>query len=144
MKKQIMQKINNKDIEMKSCYFFWAKKLCLQSLLAFFVVLSALLLNIAFYFIKKTDTLKSLSSGWSGMENFLLVLPYEYIFLFFITMLLANLAIHRLDLSHGIKMNSAMALLFLLIVTFLLSLFFSLNGIEDAIYFWTKNGISLN
>ncbi|MFA5994141.1 MAG: hypothetical protein WC823_04230 [Parcubacteria group bacterium] len=141
VKDQVMQKIKQEQIEMRPAYFFWLKKIGLQSLLAFFVVLGALILNIAFYFLKKINALDALSFGWVGMDKFLLALPYDYIFLFIITMLLANLIIHQFDLSYAISMNTRVAALLLLVMTLLLSAFFLTNGIEDMLKVWDKNKV---
>lgn len=141
MKNKIMEKIRNRDIEMRSRYFFWAKKMGLQSLLAFSIVLGALLLNILFYFFKKTNAIYDMPFGWSRVGKILLALPYDYIFLFFITILLANYIVHKFDLSCGIKMNYNIALIVLLVMTVLLSSFFLKSGIEDGMKFWAKNKI---
>ncbi|MFA5994369.1 MAG: hypothetical protein WC823_05415 [Parcubacteria group bacterium] len=139
VKEQIMQKIKEEHIEMRPAYFFWMKKIGLQSLLAFSIVFGALVLNSLFYFFKKMDALGVLSLGWDGMDRLLLSLPYDYIALFIISIVLANFIIHQFDLSYQISMNTNVAVLVLLGLTFLLSAFFLISGIEDVLKFWDKD-----
>jgi len=141
MKDEIMQKIKNEKIQMRPASLFLAQKLGLQSVLALMILASALLLNIFLYFLKKTGLLKFMIFGWPGLKIVLLTLPYDYIALFIVTIILANYIIHQFDLSRGISMNSNVAVLALLSVTFLLGSFFAFNGIESALRGWSKNAI---
>lgn len=141
MKHRVMQKIREEKIRMRHPFVFMAHKLGLQSILALAIVASALILNIFLYFLKKTGVLKFLSLGWPGLKVILITLPYDYIVLFIITILLANFIIHKFDLSRGISMNSNVSVVFLLAVTLLLSSFFAVNGIEDIAKGWSKNKI---
>ncbi|EKE11396.1 MAG: hypothetical protein ACD_15C00087G0001 [uncultured bacterium] len=139
VKDEVMQKIKERNIKMKPCFFFIIRKAGLESLLAFFIVFGAIALNSLFYFLKKTKATDFLFFGWVGLDNFLTSLPYDYIVLFIISILLANFLIHKFDLSYGISMNSNMALFFLLVITLALSSFFLLNGIEEVLSSYSKN-----
>lgn len=139
MKNEIMEKIKKENIRMHPASLFVAQKLGLQSILALMILASALLLNIFLYFLKKTGILKFMSFGWPGLKIILLTLPYDYIALFIITIVLANYIMHKFDLSRGIRMNSNVAVLFLLAITLLLGSFFAVNGMESAIQGWSKN-----
>ena len=141
MKNKVMQEIRNKKVKMHHPFVFLAKKLGLQSILALTIVICALLLNIFLYFLKKTGVMKFLALGWPGLKIVLLTLPYDYIILFIITLILANFIIHKFDLSHGISMNSNVSVVALLAVTILLSSFFAVNGIEDMVRGWSKNKV---
>ncbi len=141
VKEQVMQKIKQENIEMRPAYFFWLKKIGLQSLLAFFIVLGALLGSGILYLIKRMQLLGGLSFGWTGLERFLVSLPYDYIALFIITIALANVIIRQFDMSYDISMNTRMSVLLLLVMTLLLSAFFLINGIGDMLKVWDKNKV---
>ncbi|MDP1620183.1 MAG: hypothetical protein Q8M12_04260 [bacterium] len=79
--------------------------------------------------------------GWPGLKIILLTLPYDYIILFIITIVLANFIIHKFDLSRGICMDSNIAVLALLAVTLLLGSFFAVAGAEDVMGGWFKKTI---
>lgn len=118
-----------------------AQKLGWQSVLALSIMASALLLNIFLYFLKKTGVMKFMAFGWPGLKIVLLTLPYDYIALFIITIMLANFIIHKFDLSRGIRMDSNIAVLALLAVTLLLGSFFAIGGVEDVVNGWSKKTI---
>lgn len=136
-----MQEIKDKKIKMRPSCFFGAKKICLESLLAAFVVIGALALNFLWYFFKRTSPIEFLSFGWKGVERFFLYLPYGYIILLIGIVLMASFAVSRFDLSRGIKMNSNMAILACVAVIFFLSSIFLVSGIEDSMKLWGKNRI---
>jgi len=136
-----MREIKDKKIKMRHPFIFLAQKLGLQSILALSIVASALLLNIVLYFFKKTGVLKFLSLGWPGLKIVLMTLPYDYIVLFIITIILANFIVHKFDLSRGISMNSNVSVVALLAFTLLLSSFFAVSGVENTVKGWSKNKI---
>lgn len=142
MRDKIMRKIKEGNIKMKPSFYFWMRKAGLESLLAFFVVFGAIALNSLLYFIKKKHTIDFLFFGWTGLEKFLGAFPYDYMVLLIISILLANFLIRKFDLSYGIVMNTNMALLFLLVITLSISSFFLVNGIEDVLSHYSKDGES--
>jgi len=136
-----MQKIKDQKIRMRPASVLLAQKLGWQSVLALSIMASALLLNIFLYFLKKTGVMKFMAFGWPGLKIVLLTLPYDYIALFIVTIVLANFIIQKFDLSRGIRMDSNIAALALLSVVLLLSSFFAVAGVDDAMQGWSKNTI---
>ncbi|MFA7209381.1 MAG: hypothetical protein WC120_03770 [Parcubacteria group bacterium] len=141
MKQEIMQKIKEKKIRMRPASLFLAQKLGLESVLALSILASAFLLSTFLYFLKKTGVMKFMAFGWPGLKIILLTLPYDYIILFIITIVLANFIIHKFDLSRGICMDSNITVLALLAVTLLLGSFFAVAGAEDVMGGWSKKTI---
>ncbi|MDZ4384826.1 MAG: hypothetical protein U0944_00205, partial [Candidatus Moranbacteria bacterium] len=136
-----MQKIKEKKIRMRPASLFLAQKLGLESVLALSILASAFLLSTFLYFLKKTGVMKFMAFGWPGLKIILLTLPYDYIILFIITIVLANFIIHKFDLSRGICMDSNITVLALLAVTLLLGSFFAVAGAEDVMGGWFKKTI---
>lgn len=136
-----MQKIKSEKIRMRPASVFLAEKLGLESALALLILASALLVNIFLYFLKKTGILKFMFFGWPGLKIILLTLPYDYIILFIVTIVLASFIMHKFDLSRGIRMGSNMSVLTLLTVTLLLGSFFAVSGVESITHGWSKNEI---
>ena len=85
--------------------------------------------------------MKFLFLGWPGLKIVLITLPYDYIALFIITIVLANFIVHKFDLSRGISMNSNVAVAGLLAAVFLLSSFFAVGGVGNIVKDWSKNKV---
>lgn len=140
----VMEKIHNKKIRMKHPLFFLAQKLGLQSVLVLVITAAALLVSILLYFLKKTNVLKFLSLGLPGLKVIFLTLPYDYIALFIITVILANYILRKLDLNqeHKFFFNAPVVTLFVIAV--LIGSFFCIMGIEQITKGWSKNKIPEN
>jgi len=138
---KVMREIRDKKVRMRPAFVFVAQKLGLQSILALAIVTGALVLNIFLYFLKKTSVLKFLSFGWPGLKIVLMTLPYDYIVLFLIAIILANYIVHQLDLSRGLRMTANASAFALLVITVGIGAFFAVNGIENTIRGWSNNKI---
>ena len=131
IKEKIMRDIKEKRIKMRSPLVFAAEKLGLESALVTSVIAGALLVSVIFYFLKKTEALRSLGLGMPGIGPFFLALPYDYISLFILTIILAIYFANRIEIFCGeCERTDRFAVSFLLIAI-LLGLFFAVMGVGD-------------
>jgi hypothetical protein len=128
---KVMDQIRSKDIRMKSPLFFLAEKIGLQSVLALLVLGGALAVSTILYILKKTGTLPFLKLGFPGLKVFLYSLPYDYIALLLVAVLLGNYIVRQLDFSHGVRSYFDVPAAALLVVVFFLGAFFAVMGGEQ-------------
>lgn len=138
----VMHEIEEKKIKMRSRLFFVAQKIGLESILAVSIFGGALLVSITLYFFKKTNVLKYLSFGFPGLKVILATLPYDYIALFLIALLVANFIVRRIDAMDGKRLPTRVTSLSLLVIIFFIGSFFAVMGIEQIIKGWSKNKVS--
>ena len=141
VRKKVMDKIRGEGIKIRSPFYFVAQKLGLESALILSVVGGAFLVSVLLYFLKKTKLLKFLVFGWPGLKIFLLTLPYDYIALFIITVLLANYIVKKLDLSVKKIISVNIIVIFLFLVSVFLGTFFAVIGMEQIARGWSHNRI---
>lgn len=131
MKGRVLKIIREKKIRMRRPFVFLAQRLGLESALILVLLIGALLVSLIFYFLKKTQALKHLSLGLPGVKAFLLALPYDYIALFIITLILAIYFANKIELFCGrCKRTEKFAVCFFLIAI-ALGIFFVIMGAGD-------------
>jgi hypothetical protein len=130
VEKQIMGRIKKEHIKMKSHAAFVAEKIEFGSVLALLVLGGALAVAIIFYILKKIGSLGFLKMGWPGAKVFLLSVPYDYLALLLITIILGGFIIRKLNFSLGIKNSFNLPIVVLLAVVVFLGGFFAFMGGE--------------
>jgi hypothetical protein len=141
IKNRIMEKIKTKKIQMRSPFVFMAEKLGLESALVTAIIFGALLVSITFYFLKKTGILKFLSLGAPGFKVFLLTLPYDYIVLFIVTLVLAIYFANKIELFCGSCEHGNTFGFYLFLGALILGFFFAAMGVGHFFKGWSKNKI---
>lgn len=96
----IMSKIRNGKIKLRSKYIFLAEKLGLESAFALSVILAALFANLFFFYLKATDNLEYLSFGSEGIYAFLESFPYFLVIAFIVFILAAGYLLKKADFSY--------------------------------------------
>jgi len=139
IKEKIMKDIKNKRIKIKSPFIFMAQKLGLESALATTIIAGALLVSVIFYFLKKTGILKFLNLGVAGLKIFILSLPYDFIALFIITIILAIYLANKIKLSRGQYLRADFFAVYFFLITLALGLFFGIMGVGRFSKNWIKN-----
>ena len=100
IEKEIIERIKNGRIKLRSKYIFLAEKLGLRSTIVLSVLLSILFFNLIFFYLKSTDTLVYLSFGKRGLFAFLESFPYLLVAVFVLLIFLVGFIISKSDLSH--------------------------------------------
>jgi hypothetical protein len=131
MEKQIMGRIKKEHIKMKSHWAFVVEKIGFGSVLALLVLGGALAVAIILYILKKLGSLGFLKLGLPGAKVFLLSVPYDYLILLLVTIILGSFIIRKLNFSLGIKSYLSVPTVALLIVTIFLGAFFAVMGGEE-------------
>lgn len=100
LEQNIMSKIRNGKVKLRSRYIFLAEKLGLESAFVLSVILSVLFINLFFFYLKATDNLEYLSFGSDGIYAFLESFPYLLIAAFIFLILFAGYLLARADFSY--------------------------------------------
>lgn len=141
VKEKVLRSIKEKGIKIRSPFVILAEKLGLESALAAFVIFGALLVSIFFYFLKKTGVIKFLSLGMPGVKVFLLSLPYDYIALFIITLILAIYIAQKISFFCGDCSGYDRLASYLFFGTLIIGMIFAGIGVGDFIKGWSKKKI---
>lgn len=141
MKEKIMGEIRKKRIKMKSPTVFLAEKLGIESALLMLVVLGAFLFGVFLFFIKKTGLIKFMNFGFAGLKIFFMTIPYDYLALFLVSIVLATYLARRLDSPFCSFRNISCdkLIMALLAISLLLGAFFAFLGAEVFLKGWSKN-----
>ncbi|HRY82700.1 MAG TPA: hypothetical protein P5232_03300 [Candidatus Moranbacteria bacterium] len=141
VKSKVMQAIKEKRIKMRSHFVFVAEKLGLESALAVAIILGAFFISILFYFFKKTGLLKFLSLGIPGLKIFLLTLPYEYIALFILFIILAIYFANQFELCCGNCTHTNSFAICFFALSLILGICFGAIGVGEYLKGWSKKDI---
>jgi hypothetical protein len=141
IKEKVMQEIKTGKIKMRSRFVFIAEKLGLESALAATIIFGALFVSILFYFLKKTGVLKFLSLGIPGFKIFLLTLPYDYVALLIISIILAIYFANRIELFCGKCTHTDFFAVFFFSISLILGIFFGVTGVGEYFKGWSKKDI---
>lgn len=141
VRNSVMGKIKTRKIKMRSHLVFLAEKLGLESALIISLLAGAILISIFFYFFKKTGLLKFLSLGIPGFQVFLYTLPYDYVALFLIAILLAVYFAKKLDLPCKENMSCDRMSVLFITLSILVGLFFILIGLHETLRGWSSNKV---
>jgi hypothetical protein len=141
MKSKVMEEIKAKKIRMRSPLVFLAEKLGMESALAVFLIFSILLVSLIFYFLKKNGLLKFLSLGMPGVKVFFQVLPYDYIVLFIIAIILAVYLANKIELFQGNFEHTDIFIGIFLIGAIVLGIIIGMLGAGDFFHGWNKKKI---
>jgi len=133
VKSKVMQKIRARKVEMTSPLVLLAKKMGLQSVLALCIVAGALAISSVFYVLKKVGALQMLSLDLpTALRRMILFLPYDYIALFLITVILGAFLVKEIFYFEGMQFTKRVSVIFLLLLTFLIGLIFAYAGIGQV------------
>jgi hypothetical protein len=141
IKEKVMQKIKTGKIKMRSRFIFIAEKLGLESALAAAIIFGALFVSILFYFLKKTGVLKFLSLGIPGLKIFLLTLPYDYIAILIISIILAIYFANQIELFCGKCTHTDFFAVCFFSISLILGIFFGAIGVGEYLKGWSKKDI---
>ncbi|MFA6973475.1 MAG: hypothetical protein WC238_01900 [Parcubacteria group bacterium] len=139
LKNRVMGKIKAEDIQIRTPLFLLARKVGLQSVLMLAIFGGGLLLAMMLYVVKKMGAFAFLKLGVPGIKVFLLALPYDYIALLLISILVVNYIARKLDLAHAFRGYLNISALALLVVAVFLGGFFAFRGGENVMQDWHKN-----
>jgi len=100
LEENIMSRIREGKLRLRSRYIFLAEKLGLDSAFALSMILSILFANLFFFYLKATDNLEYLSFGSDGIYAFLESFPYLLVAAFAIFILAAGYLLAKADFSY--------------------------------------------
>jgi hypothetical protein len=130
IKNRVMEKIQAEDIKMTSPLVFLAEKVGLESVLALCIIVGAIAVSSVFYVLKKNGELQFLSSDLpTSAKRIVLLLPYDYIALFLITVLLGAYLVKRLFCFRGAPCPKRISVVILFFIAFAIGLIFAYMGI---------------
>lgn len=132
VKHPIMEKIRQGSIKMKHPFVFIVEELGLRSALFVLVLAGAFSFSVILYLLKKTGALEFLSFGFPGIFVFLKILPYDYIALLLIAILVGSYILKKLDVSRAFGFFHIAPTVFLLLLISAIGLFFLKSGIEQT------------
>jgi hypothetical protein len=141
VKSKVMGEIRKKKIRMTCHAAILAKKLGLESAMLGSLIFGALLISVFFYFFKKTKLIKFVNLGVPGLKVLLTTIPYDYIVLFIVSIILAVYLANKLDLSYENKVSGNILAIFFLMASIILGVFFILAGFHETVKGWSKNKI---
>ena len=121
-----------------------ARKLGFESALVFSIIWGAFFVSVFLYFLKKTKLFKFIGLGLPGLKVFLATLPYDYIALFILSIIVAVYFANKLDVGYEKKIPENTVAAILLFFSVLVGLFFVLAGVQDVFHGWSKNKIPHN
>ena len=133
IKSKVMQKIRARQIRMTHPGVVVAKKLGLQSVLALSIIAGAIAISSVFYVLKKVGVLQLLSSDLPGaIGKIILYMPYDYIVLFLITIIIGAFLIREIFYFEGMQFSKRISAIFLFLVTLIIGLIFGYAGIGQV------------
>ena len=141
IKMRVMESIKTKKIKMRSQVVFVAEKLGLEGGIFLSLLLGTILVSLMFYFIEKTKLEKFLTLGLPGARVFLETLPYEYIFLFILAVLLAIYLANSLELFRGSYERTDIFALWFFLGALAVGIFLGVMGVGAYLGGWSKNKI---
>ncbi len=141
MKNKVMEEIKKKKIKMACPSVILARKLGLEGGLFFSIICGALLVSIFLYFLKKTRLIRFVELGFPGLKVFLATIPYDYIALFILAMIVAIYLANKLDLSYESKIPDNLFTSIFFATSIIVGLFFVFAGVHEAVKGWSKNRI---
>lgn len=118
LENQIMDKIKEGKIKLKSKYIFLAQKLGLGTAFTLSVVLSIISFNLILFYLKETDNLKYLTFGKIGFFAFLESFPYLLIISFVMLIVLSSYIVTKSDASYRNSFSKTIIFMVSLIVLF--------------------------
>jgi hypothetical protein len=129
IKKEIMTKIKNGDLNMRSRWFYVAQKIGLKSGLALSIIVSAFLVNLFLFYVKTNNLLQPLHMGEAFYQKLFHNLPYTLIMFILLSFVIINYLFKKTDIFYKIP-KSVTIILFLLILALGATLLFccGLNG----------------
>jgi len=101
VKNQIMGRIRENKIKMRSPLVFLARKLGLESFLLFDIVAAAFLVSLTLVFLKKTGLLKFLRLGYPGVKVFIFSMPYSYLLLLIFSIVIAAYVFKKIGIDSS-------------------------------------------
>lgn len=137
----IISKIKEKRLRMKSRRECFLEKLGLESALLGAILLGALLVNLTFYLLKKTGALKFLSLGIPGLKIFLSTIPYDYLILFVLSLILINYLIKKLELPYRENISCNRMTIGFFLASILIGASLAYLGVEKMVSGWSKKHI---
>jgi len=141
IKERVMKSIKEKKVTMRSRLVFVLEKIGLESALVGTIILGALIISILFYFLKKNGVLKFITLGIPGIKVVLLTLPYDYIALAIACIILAIYFANQIELFCGNCTQTNRFVVYFLIVSVILGVFFGILGVGDFLKGWSKKDI---
>lgn len=138
MKEGVMKLIREKKIKMRNPFVFTAERLGLESALAGFLILAALLAGTTLYFLKRTGVMDFWHFGIPGIRVILLTLPYDYIVLFVLALALAVYLSKKADIFPVNLRRANILILLFFLGTVAAGLAFVFLGTENFIHGWSR------
>lgn len=129
IKEEIMRKIKNGDLSMRSRWVYVAQKIGLKSGLALSLLISAFLINLFLFYIKTNNLLQQLHMGDAFYQKLFHNLPYTLIMLILFSFVVINYLVKKTDFFYRIP-KPITIILFLAIILLAVTLLFccGLNG----------------
>jgi len=133
VKSAVMRKIQARHVKMTSPPVVLAKKIGLESMLALSVFAGAIAISAVFYVLKKIGELQLLSLDLPTIvRKIILLLPYDYIVLFLITVILGAFLVKDIFYFQGVQFSKRISAIFLFLITLMIGLFFAYMGIGQV------------
>jgi hypothetical protein len=141
VKDSVMKRIKEKQVKMKCASFFLAEKMGLQGALIASLVVGALIISITFHFLDKTKLFRFSSLGFPGLRVIFLTIPYDYLVLFFLVLILAIYFAKKLDIPCRENITFERIFVYFFLASFLVGLFFITLGMHKFVKGWSTNKI---
>lgn len=141
IKARVMESIKTKKIKMRSHVVFVAEKLGLEGGIFLSLLLGTIFVSLIFYSIEKIKLGRFLTLGLPGARIFLDTLPYEYIFLFLLTLFMAIYLANSLELFCGSCERTDIFTAWFFLGALALGIFLGVMGVGAYFGGWSQNKI---
>lgn len=129
---EISDQIKNKNIKMRSKWFFIAEKFGLEGGLAISIILGVLLMILILYIMEQNGIFEFAEFGWSGWKIILANVPYDLLIIGAVFFIISNLIIQQFDFSYRKPFYLFSSII--LVVVSLAGLFLFWSGIGHAFF----------
>ena len=138
VKNKVMEQIKEKKVTIVCPAVILAKKIGMEGALAGSLLWGGFLVSAFLYFLGKTHLLKFTNLGVPGIKAFLSEIPYNYVALFFLSLILAIYLAGKMDLCYEGKIPSFSIAPLLFAGSVLAGIVFFFLGINDFFGEWEK------
>lgn len=142
VKNRVMDNIKEKKIKMKRPWVFAVEKFGLESAVMVALICATLLVSLIFYFFKTTALFEYLALGPLGVRVFFGALPYNYIVLFVLIVLIAVWLANRWEVFQGRSERTDFFAVLFFGLAVVLGIALSVLGIGRYLHGWDRQSVS--
>ena len=133
VKDRVMEEIKQKKVKMICPAVVLAKKIGMEGALAGLLLWGGFLVSAFLYFLGKTHLFRFTNLGVPGIKAFLAEIPYDYVALFFLSLILAIFLAGKMDLCYEGRISNRLIFPSLFLGSILVGMIFLGLGINEFI-----------